>query len=159
MTIPGIVEGVAGNAAWSALVSGFRVLTGRQIKISRPRPQEVLTNPEPLGSGFSYLVEGTLKRLPKGHEIWLLVQDQQNGSVRPQGFLPLEFNPQTKEWSGRINGYGTSTLKIVAVVAPPTSQDLFRYFQHIGSEIKDFKPLPRIPPECTNTASVQARLP
>ena len=51
---------------------------------------------------------------------------------------------------------------IVAVVAPPTSQDYFTYFQELMSErIKELplRPLTRIPAEIKNFAQVQALAP
>jgi hypothetical protein len=50
-------------------------------------------------------------------------------------------------------------MQILAVVAPPTSQDFFEYFQKRGAETKAFVPLNRIPPECRNIAAVLARSP
>jgi hypothetical protein len=44
-------------------------------------------------------------------------------------------------------------------MAPPTTQDLFRYFQRRGDEGKTFVPLNRIPLECTNTDVTVTSLP
>lgn len=46
------------------------------------------------------------------------------------------------------------------MVAPPTSQEFFRYYQAVGKlrEYK-FEPLKRVPVECRNRASVQAFIP
>jgi hypothetical protein len=130
-----------------------------KIQITIPRSGEILSDPKPLGLGFSHVVRGRLKSLPEGHKIWLLTADERFDQFWPQGFYPVQFDEQIGEWHGRINGSGTSPLRIFAVVAPPTSQDLFRYFQRRGDETKKFVPLNRIPPECRNTHSVQARLP
>jgi hypothetical protein len=156
----GIVESVAGNAISGGFGGIARRIFRRQIQITLPRPGEVLTDPNPLGSGsVSYIVCGRLKSLPKGHKIWLLTADERTEHFWPQTFYPVQFNEQTGEWHGRVNGSGRSPLQIVAVVAPPTSQDLFRYFQKRGDETKNFVPLTRVPPECRNVHSVQARLP
>jgi len=119
----------------------------------------VLTEPAPLGGGLSYVVRGQLKSLRKEDAIWLLTQDERSGEVWPQGFYPVLFSEKTGEWHGRINASGRSPLRILAVVAPPTSQMLFRYFQQRGDETGNYVPLKGVPPECRNTHSVQARLP
>ena len=131
---------------------------GRQIQITHPRPMETMTDPEPLGGGQCFPVRGTLKRLPAGHEIWLLVEDEVTGRIWPQGFFRVEFDPHQKTWTGKINGLGKTQVKINAVVAPPTSQEFFRYFQKLGRKNQVFEPLDRIPPECRNRTFVQARI-
>jgi len=129
------------------------------IQITVPRPGEILSDPRPLGAGFSYLVRGRLRYLPEGHTIWLLTETDQSAQFRPQGFDDVVFDGKTGEWYGRINGGGTSPLQIFAVVAPPTSDELFRYYQRAGNENKKFVPLKSLPAECRNTHSVRARLP
>jgi len=51
----------------------------------------------------------------------------------------------------------TRDPKILAVVAAPTSVDFFKYYQRMGAKT-DFAGLNRVPPECKNRDSVQARL-
>jgi hypothetical protein len=155
-----ISQGVAGNAIWTGISNAARTVFQGNIEITSPRTGEILSGQEPLASGFSYQVRGKLRRLPKGHEIWLMTQDESTGLLWPQGFFPVHFDSRERTWMGKINGSGKKQVKIVAVVAPPTSQDLFRYFQLLGRmrEYK-FEPLKRIPPECSNVASVQALLP
>lgn len=101
-----------------------------------------------------------LKRLPKGHEIWVLTQTDRTGHLWPPGFSPVQYDPNQGKWEGRINGSGGPEIRIVAVVAPPTSQDFFRYFQKLG-ELRGyvFEPLVQRPPECANFDSVQAKIP
>jgi hypothetical protein len=130
-----------------------------RIQIIVPRPGDVLTEPAPFGKGFSYMVRGRLKSLPQGHAIWLLTQDERSGEVWPHGFDPVQFNEQTGEWHGRINAGALASLRIFAVVAPPTSQMLFRYFQERGDATKTYAALKGVPPECHNRHSVQAKLP
>jgi len=167
MSLSGIVQGFA--AFWRG-ITVFQRLIGRQIQITVPRPQEVLSGQKPLGSGgFSFEVKGTLKHLPKDHEIWLLVKDERSPRVWPQGFERVQFNPIDRAWTGRINpAMGSSThVTIIAAVAPPTSQDLFRYFQKVGQNVQSlnprdkvpFEPLDRVPVECKNFNEVQARRP
>src|ERR1035441_8656839 len=160
MTINGITDGIIVAVIVAGVGASFRRVFGQRIEITYPRPQESLTDPDALGDGFAYPVRGTLKRLPKGHQIWLLTQDDSKGSVWPQGFFPVEYNPSQGTWMGKINGSGKPNVRIVAVVAPSSSQDFFRYFQKLGQlRNNDFEPLPRVPPECVNQDSVQARIP
>jgi len=155
-----ISPGVAGNAIWTGISNTPRAVFGGDIEITSPRTGEILSGQEALGDGFSYQVRGKLKRLPKGHEIWLLTQDESTGMLWPQGFFPVHFDSREKTWMGKINGSGKKQVKIVAVAAPPTSQDLFRYFQLLGRMLEyKFEPLKRVPAECRNVTSVQALLP
>jgi hypothetical protein len=156
----GFMESVLIKGFWAGLGVAWNARFS-PIKITYPRPQEPLTEPEPLGpKSVSYPVRGTLKRLPKGHEIWLLPQDESTGYVWPQGFVAVQYDPTTKNWEGRINSRGPANVKIIAVVAPPTSQQYFRYFQKLGG-LRDwtFEPLPNVPPDCVNFDVVQARIP
>jgi len=160
MLMSGIIEGAAGSAVWSAVVTMCRAITGRQIRITHPRPQETLTEPEPLGEVFCFPVRGTLKHLPANHQIWLLTEDEEAGMIWPQGFSSVQFNRDRGMWEGKICWSAKKQVKITAVVAPRTSQDFFRYYQKVGQQRNyNFEPLTRVPLECTNRASVQARIP
>jgi hypothetical protein len=129
------------------------------IEITSPRsPKDDLQDKQPYGDMFSYKVEGKLRRLPEDHEIWLLNVNERSKEVWPQGFAPVtDWDAQTGEWTGRVCGRPVETIKIVAVVAPPTSTDFFNYYQELCDR-GIVKPLKRIPPECTNQASIQATL-
>jgi hypothetical protein len=76
-----ITQGVAGNAIWTAVMAAGRAIFPLKIKIVSPRSQEPLTDPQPRGPGHSFAVRGTLKKLPKGHEIWVMTQDDVTGRV------------------------------------------------------------------------------
>ncbi len=154
-----ISQGVASNAIWAGIVQVWRIAFGPRIEITYPRPQEVLAEPRPLGKSFTYPVRGTLRRLPKGHEIWVLAQSERTGQVWPQGFSSVQYNRDSGTWTGRIHASQGDTIRIIAVVAPPSSQDFFRYFQKVGDKTSLYEPLLRIPPECINSDSVQARIP
>jgi hypothetical protein len=134
--------------------------TGDQkIQITHPLSGQPLSDPQPLGpSTVSYIVRVKLKSLPEGHKIWLITADERTELYWPQTFYPVQFIKETGDWHGRVNPC-RSPCQIFAVVAPPTSQDLFRYFQKRGDETKRFVPLSRIPPECRNVASVQTSFP
>jgi hypothetical protein len=130
-----------------------------RIKITLPLPGEPLIDKQPLGpSAFSYEVRGKLKSLPQGCEIWLLTADDRAERYWPQGFRRVQYKEQTGDWQGRVHA-GNSPLRVIALVAPPTSQQLFRYFQKRGDETGYHSPLDRIPEECQNIASVQTRVP
>lgn len=111
------------------------------------------------GGGYCYAVRGTLKRLPIDNMIWLLVEEQGGLRAWPQGFHPVVYDPGIKEWHGRISDERTNMLiKIVAVVAPPTSQDFFSYYERAGLAT-GYMALERVPPECKNRDYVQVYVP
>jgi hypothetical protein len=156
----GIIESIIAATLVGIVTMAYRVWAGRQIKITHPRPGETLTDPEPLGGGQAFPFRGTLGRLPKGKEIWLLTEDESTGLFWPQGFFNVQYDHQRKSWLGKISSGGRKNIRIVAVVAPPTSQDFFRYYQLVGQKRGyQFEPLRRVPAECQNHASVQAYQP
>ena len=159
-----MAEGILGSIVATIIVAAatclFRTYVRQQIEITYPRARETLAGAEPLGPGHSFPIRGKLKRLPPEHKIWLLIQHEVTGNVWPQSFFPVQYDARKGEWDGKINGAGRREVRIVAVVAPPTSQDFFQYFQKVGVQRHhDFEPLMRVPPECRNVASVQAFLP
>jgi hypothetical protein len=143
---------------WSSFRALWRYWRAGRIHINSPRDQEFLEGRETMDEQgrFSYAVKGTLKRLPPDHEIWLLTEDHRPGRIWPQGFSPVEFDRGRGEWVGRVHTRDPRP-KILAVVAPPTSVDFFKYYQRMGAKT-DFTGLDRVPPECKNKDSVQARL-
>ena len=156
----GVLEGVASNAIWACIPAIARKMLGYEIKITNPSPGQTLSAPEPLGSSFSYSVQGSLKRLPKDHQIWLLSEPEPSGKIWPQSFFSAQYNRHQGTWLGKISGARKGPVRITAVVAPPTSQDFFRYFQRVG-ELRgyQFEPITRIPPECVIRDFVQALFP
>jgi hypothetical protein len=161
VVLSGFGEAVAAERSWAwgmALIRRF--LSGR-IRITVPQQREnpeTLQKPEPHGRNWSFLVEGTLHNLPKDHIIWLLTQDERSGQVWPQGFARVAYNPANQRWSGRIVATLGRRVRIVAVVAPPTSHDFFTYYQKHGFKT-EWAPLDRIPAECSNQDFVQAVAP
>lgn len=153
----GIAEGIAGNAIWHGMIAFLRRIFGRGIQITSPRVGELLTGKKSLGSAsFSYEVKGTLKCLPKNHEIWLLVREERSSRVWPQGFERVVYNDRERSWTGRVTAQ-QEDVTIIATVAPPTSRDFFRYFQKVGNLRGAYEPLDSIPAECRNTHEVQAK--
>jgi hypothetical protein len=147
----------AAKTGWSGVKAWVEYWRAGRIQITSPRPRELLEGKEPfeLQGRFSYTVRGTLKRLPRDHEIWLLIEDR-SGYVWPQGFSRVQYNQQTGEWFGRVHTQ-FSEPTIIAVVAPPTSVDFFRYYQKVGNKT-NHEALTRVPVECTNRTTVQARV-
>ena len=148
------------STAWSSLTGLVRGIMGCQIEITHPRPSETLTNLGAFGNHQMVCeVRGKLKRLPKGHLIWLLTQEPLYGKVWPQGLSQVQYNPSTKEWSGKVTGNHGKESIIIAVVAPPTSIEFFRYYERVGEKHNDYQALDGIPTECSNNFSVQTRFP
>jgi len=137
-----------------------------KIKITLPLDGEALTGEKRLGpNSVSYAVHGTLKSLPADCEIWLITTDKRTRQYWPQGFADVHYDRPTGTWRGEVHS-GRSPLQVVAVVAPPTSQQLFRYYQKLGdlrqqkNESKPWhQPLDAIPAECRNVASVNTQEP
>lgn len=128
------------------------------IKITYPRPEEILSGSQPVGRWRRFPVQGTLKSKPQDHEVWLLIRDD-NGAVWPQ-FNPAIFEAGSGTWSGWINPAERAEVRIIAVVAPPDLHDFFRYFQSLG-QLREHKyvPLDRVPLGCTNQDTVRAKVP
>jgi hypothetical protein len=142
-------------------ITALPTVTEDKIQITSPKPKEPLSDPQKYGSSsVTCEVRMTLRQKPKDHAIWLLVEDPRKGKVWPQGFFTVQYDPKTNEWFGRVNGSPGRQTKIIAVVAPPTSQDYFKYFQRVGGLRRDiYEPLDRVPSECTNTDAVDTVFP
>jgi hypothetical protein len=136
--------------------------TEDEIRITRPQQRakpETLQDPEPWeGKQSSFVVEGTLRRLPQDHEIWLLTRDEISGQVWPQTQHRVAFDAIDGRWSGRVVVDSGSRIAIIAVVAPPTSQDFFAYYRKNGPKT-GWAALDRVPPECNNQHSLSAVAP
>lgn len=148
----GVIEGVLSNALWS-----LRGMKERKITIVSPRSNETVHAAERDGESIIFLVRGFLPHLPKSHEIWLLTGDPSTGRVWPQGRYPLSFDKKTREWEGYVTVRGRGAT-VHAVVAPPTSQDLFRYYRQVAEKTR-WEPISHIPAECVNRDTVVVRLP
>jgi hypothetical protein len=129
------------------------VLDEDRIRITSPLPGQPLTDKQPSGNSFSHVVRGILTSKPTDCEIYLLTAGQYGSMFWPQTSSRVQYDPDTREWYGKVE-WKTGPLRVFAVVAPPTSQQLFRYYKECGAETK-WKPLDRIPAECTNRVSVE----
>ena len=156
----GVGESLTASAVQNGAGFLLRRLLGRRIVISSPRhdelPQDGRPHGKPENNQTSYRVDGRLKRLPKGHEIWLLTQDISTGRVWPQGGGPVSLD-ERGVWHGRVVLGPPDKRYIVAVVAPPTSADFFRYYFSQAQKTNNWGALSRIPPECRNVARVEVR--
>jgi hypothetical protein len=151
---------MAAASGWRQAEAWLSRVGGQKIEIETPRPDEALRDKQPLGEIFSYSVEGKLKHLPRGHKVWLLVEHELSKEIWPQGFYTVIHNEESKKWAGRVATHkGATRIKIIATVAPPTSDQFFRYFQTTGNTNQNkFVPLSQIPVECKNIDEVQARI-
>lgn len=152
-----IKEGFLVRALWEGGKAGMHRLLGNGIKIVIPGSDGLLSQPEDFYGGKAYIVRGTLKRLPKDHRIWLLTEEYAGAPIRPHGFFPVIYNETDRTWWGKVNSMGKQRFRLIAVVAPPTSDDFFTYYQKVGMSTR-FEPLKRIPPECRNMAFVQVTI-
>src|SRR5262249_53854124 len=127
-----------------------------KIQITPPVYGGFLEDPRHWSDGLSYVVRGRLSRLPGGHAIWLL-NASSDGRQWPQGFFSVRYpHPRQGEWEGRIYlPYANSDTFINAVVAPPTSQQLFEYYERYGKG----NALTHIPIECTNKTQIWVKAP
>jgi hypothetical protein len=104
------LESFATEAIWDGVKAGVQKFRGRGIRITSPRPGEILSGAEQLNANnIAFPIRGILKHLPAGHEIWVLTQDDSTGKVWPQGFFPVQSDAGSGEWMGKINGSGKST--------------------------------------------------
>jgi hypothetical protein len=130
-----------------------------KIQITCPKEGGVLANPikHQRNGAFTYLVRGTLKYLQTGHQIWLLNAGR-DGQQWPQERITT-YNSASGTWDGRVylqTRYDGTFIN--AVVAPPTSQQLFEYYKFHGS-LGNWRPLSQVPHECKNVARVWASNP
>jgi hypothetical protein len=148
------------SVIYATIGGGYRRWFGQEIKITDPQPESVLAAAEDIGGVIAHPVYGTLKYLSRGHKIWLLVVDESGGNIWPPGFTPVDYRKEQGTWKGYIHVWGWHQITIVAVVAPPTTQDYFNYYQKLGRDFNSkFPPISRIPPECRKHVSVHARVP
>jgi hypothetical protein len=146
------------ESLWGELAEQINTLIIQdKIQITFPVSGGVLEKPEPRWEGFTYEVRGTLKLLPKDHEICLLNASNEKDDAKQWPQPRVKYNSLSGEWEGRIYLPRSNTDTVInAVVAPPTAQLLFEYYRQYGDAER---PLPRIPPDCENKAQVRARAP
>jgi hypothetical protein len=155
--LQGIVGSIIAAAIVALLVGGYKRWFGQQIRITQPKENDFLL-PAELHLGVqAHPVYGTVRHVPKGHKIWLLAAEESTGKAWPQGFSPVEQSGDGT-WKGYIHVWGWHRVTIVAVIAPPTSQEYFRYFQRVGKKT-DYEPIIGIPPECKKRHTISAKVP
>ncbi|HEX3747650.1 MAG TPA: hypothetical protein VHW09_27130 [Bryobacteraceae bacterium] len=156
--IVAIATSVAGTIIYATVGGGYRRLFGQQIYITEPQENGFLAPAESRRGTSAHAVSGTLKHLPKGHAVWLIVIDEKKGKHWPQGFERVEYHEATGTWSGYITADGWHQVTVTAVVAPPTTQEYFNYFQRVGGMTKH-EPLLSIPSECKRRHSIHVKVP
>ncbi len=129
----------------------------RRPQITITSPRSVLEGGEPREGARSYPVLGTLTHLPSDHKIWVL-NESDIGEVYPQD--KVVWRSERSEWEGSTFVWNTqNSTKMVAVVAPPTSDELFQFYRDVVKETKKAVPIPRLPDECTVVDRVHPRKP
>jgi hypothetical protein len=157
-----ITQGVAGNAIWDGIKGAYRRFRGQRIAITDPVNHGLLGVAEQRAGVVAHSLHGTIKHLRKDHKIWLVVVNESGDQFWPQGFAPVETNEANGTWRGYIHAfdwqYKWQNITITAVIAPPTTQDYFNYFQRVGKKT-DYAALSAIPAECKWRGTIQAKLP
>jgi hypothetical protein len=125
----------------------YRRHLGQQIVITSPREHDALPTAETLGGVVAHAVQGSAKNVPEGHKIWLIVANAAINKLWPQGFFPVQYDEARGTWKGYVHAWGWNRLTVIAVIAPPTTQDYFNYYQQVGNKT-EYAPIFRIPPEC-----------
>ena len=161
-----LIEGIIGSVIATVLVAiaiaVYRTHFGQRVAITDPTDHGQLGAAEQRAGITAHPVHGTVKHLPKGHRIWLVVIDEGGGKFWPQSFSPVETNEAKGTWKGYVHVWGWQNkwqnVTITAVIAPPTTQGYFNYFQRVGNKT-GFEPLSGIPPECKWRATIHAKVP
>ena len=156
--IVGIIGSIIATVIVALAIAAFRSVYGQRIKITYPKINDFLATAENRLGVVVHPVHGTLKHLPKDHKVWLLVMDEKARKIWPQGLVPVEYDKEQGTWKGYIHAWGWNNVTVVAVVAPPTSQDYFNYFQRMGPKT-NYEPILGIPKECKHRDSVLAKVP
>jgi hypothetical protein len=154
----------------SQLKDIMQVAGPRSPKITITSPRDVLEGGQPRNGATIYSVEGTLTYLPSDHKIWVL-NESDNEQLYPQD--EVRWYPEQHKWRGSTFVWNNQPdIKIVAVAAPPTSSDLFKYYRTVLKDLgqahkslNDFRQreelpvqmpkfphevaIPRLPRECT----------
>ncbi len=126
-----------------------------QISIISPLNDGVLENGKDTAqAAHRYLARAKVSNLPHGHKVWFVHEKPRTGEIWPQepaiSKTPDEWEAWTFVWDHH------NEVTIVAVVAPPTSNDYFEYYHTVRKPLgaQGPIPLPRIPPECTVSSPV-----
>jgi hypothetical protein len=138
----------------TSLQAGLSPMTEENISIAIPVTGPVLIDKKPLGNSHTYAIRGKLKQLPPGCHIWLVTAGIESEQYWPQTSYDVQHNDRTGNWNGRVHT-GGGPVRIIALVAPPTTQQFFLYYKQVGDATKNYTPLRRIPAECLNVCEIQ----
>jgi hypothetical protein len=86
-----IATSLVASIIYATVGGGYRRWFGQQIKITQPAPNAYLAPVEVRRGTRAHPVSGTLRYLPKGHTIWLIVVNETKGRYWPQGFEAVEY--------------------------------------------------------------------
>jgi hypothetical protein len=114
------------SSPWLSL--GINTCAGSVSRLSIPSRTAVSRRPRRAWAWSCIRYRGP-KHLRKDHRIWLRVMDDKTCKTWPPGLVPVEYSNDQGTWKGYIHAWGWNNVAIVAVVAPPTSQDYFNYFR------------------------------
>jgi hypothetical protein len=160
--VEGIIGSVVAAGIVAVIVASYKRWFGQRIAIINPTEHRSLSAAEPRAGIMAHVVHGTVKHLPKGHRIWLVFVHEAGGQFWPQSFAPVETNDAKGTWKGYIHvfdwQYKWENITIMALIAPPTTQQYFNYFQRVGKKT-GFEPLSAIPAECKWRHTIQAKVP
>jgi hypothetical protein len=152
----GVAIGAVINLAYwaSTRVLSQKEQEANKIVIDSPTEGESVRPLHLIAGLRCFQVTGHLAGLPDRHRVCLLIQDPVTRKVWPQSFNRASYSVEDGTWTGYVYAAtGTIEIYVVAVVAPPTSISYFGYYQDHGGQT-GWDPLPGIPDECTNFASV-----
>jgi hypothetical protein len=109
-----LIEGIIGSVIAAALVAMvvaiYRRQFGQRITITEPLNHGSLSPTERHFGVLSHPVYGTIRNLPKGHKIWLIVADEAGGKFWPQTFSPVEADEAKGTWKGYIHAWGWHSI-------------------------------------------------
>ena len=109
--------------------------------------------------GFEYQVSGRLSRIDHSQELWLLTQNVVIGEVWPQSRDRVSLDNESGKWTAHAYLYpGTKKIRIIAVLAPSTAQQLFRYYFQVGEQF-GWVSLSHVPEECWMQDWVEIEVP
>ena len=162
-SIDSIVQAIV-NAVGNFIIKWIKKVPS--IEIEHPRNGQRIDLPKRRedDGGFKYQVSGRLSRIDPNQELWMLNQNVTTGEVWPQS--PVTPNKESGKWSAHVYLYLGKT-RILAVIAPPTAQQLFRYYFYTHGKYSKkceklkpvWLPLRYVPKECRVQDMVDIEVP
>jgi len=164
-SIDSLVQAIL-NAAGNFILK--RIKKVPSLVIEHPRNGQRIDLPKRRedDGGFKYRVDGRLSRIDPNQELWLLNQNVTTGKVWPQSCDNVTLYKESDNWTAHVYLYPGKT-RILAVLAPPTAQQLFRYYFYAhdkySKKCEKFEPvwlpLRDVPKECRVQDMVDIEVP